>query len=50
MAPLWLTVLSGVPEFVTGVVAVIVFSGLGIALLNADVPTAEADLAAESTA
>lgn len=50
MFPLWVTVLSGVPDFVSGVVAVVIFASIGIVLGNADGSTAEAEVTAEPTA
>ncbi len=47
MFPLWMTVLGGVPDFVTGAFAVAVYVGIGVVLWNADVPTAEAEPAAD---
>ena len=50
MFPLWMTVLSGVPDFVSGVFAVLIYSGIGLALWNADISTAEAEPAADPAA
>lgn len=50
MFPLWMTVLSGVPDFASGVFAVVVYSGIGLTLWNADISTAEADVSADPTA
>ena len=50
MFPLWMTVLSGVPEFVSGVFAVVVYAGIGVALRNADGSTAEAEVTADPAA
>ena len=50
MFPLWMTVLSGVPDFASGVFAVVIYSGIGLTLWNADVSTAEAEPAADPTA
>lgn len=50
MFPLWMTVLSGVPDFVSGVYAVVIFSGIGVVLWNADIQTAKTEVTAEPTA
>lgn len=50
MFPLWMTVLSGVPDFVSGVYAVAIFAAMGIVLWNADGLTAETEVTAEPTA
>lgn len=50
MFPLWMTVLSGVPDFVSGVFAVVVYGSIGVALWNADVSTTQADVTAEPAA
>jgi uncharacterized membrane protein len=50
MFPLWMTVLSGVPDFVSGVFAVVIFAGIAIVLWNADVPASKAEVTAEPTA
>lgn len=49
MFPLWLTVLSGVPDFLSGVFAVGIYAGIGIVLRNAGSSTADADVTAEPT-
>lgn len=50
MFPVWVTVLSGVPDFAYGVFAVAIYAAIGLTLWNADSSTAEADPAAEPTA
>ena len=50
MFPLWMTVLSGVPDFVSGVYAVVIFAAIGVVLWNADVAGAEPEVPAEPTA
>lgn len=50
MFPLWMTVLSGVPDFVSGVYSVVIFAAIGVLLWNADLSTVEADVPAEPTA
>ena len=50
MLPLWMTVLSGVPDFVSGVYAVVIFAAIGVVLWNADVAGAEPEVPAEPTA
>jgi hypothetical protein len=50
MFPLWMTVLSGVPDFVSGVYAVVIFSSIGVVLWNADIQTAKTEVTAEPTA
>lgn len=50
MFPLWMTVLSGVPDYVSGVYAVVIFGAIGVVLWTADVPAAEPEVAAEPTA
>jgi len=50
MAPLWMTVLSGVPDFVSSVFAVVIYAAVGVTLRNADVSTGEADVPVEPTA
>ena len=50
MFPLWTTVLSGVPDFVSGVYAVVIFAAIGVVLWNADVAGAEPEVPAEPTA
>ena len=50
MFPLWMTVLSGVPDFVSGVYAVVIFAAIGVVLWNADISGAESEIPAEPTA
>lgn len=50
MFPLWMTVLSGAPDFLSGVVAVVVYAGIGVVLWNADDPVTEAEVPAEPIA
>lgn len=45
-----MTVLSGVPDFVSGVYAVVIFAAIGVVLWNADVAGAEPEVPAEPTA
>lgn len=47
MFPVWMTALSGVPDFVTGVFAVVIYAGIGLTLWNADGSTADADVTAD---
>lgn len=50
MFPLWMTVLSGVPDYVSGVYAVTIFGAIGLVLWTADAPAAEPEVSAEPTA
>lgn len=50
MFPLWMTVLSGVPDFVSGVFSVAVYAGIGVVLWNTNVSTAETEVTAEPIA
>lgn len=50
MFPLWLTVLAGLPEFASGVFAVVVYAGVGLTLWSADGATGEPDVPAEPAA
>lgn len=50
MFPVWLTVLSGVPDFGYGLFAMAVYTGLGLTLRTADRTTDAADVPAEPTA
>ena len=47
MFPLWMTVLSEVPDFVSGVFAVVIYAGIGVALWNAVGSLAETEPAAD---
>lgn len=50
MFPLWMTVLSGVPDFLSGVFGVLIFAAIGMVLKNTDLPSTETEIRAESTA